>query len=249
MANKEIFDLAESSAPSITDVTFNGYDPSGVPVLRKTTWQTIRNLFLGTGTANDDFTVYNGTAWVKKTLAETQVILHPNALISGVWHKQLWVAGWKPTITNGCGFSPQIEMGTNKNVYDYLPFDPTDVEFAYANVPMPSDYTGGVIYGKVYWTHPATTTNFGVLWAFRGVCINNNEALDAEYGAARDLSDTGGTTNNLYITELSDAITLGGTPSANKLCHLNIYRYPPGDDDTLAVDAYLLGAMIYYPVA
>lgn len=46
--NKEIFDLTLGSAPSLTDYTFNGQSPSGTPVLRKVTWQTIRNLFLGT---------------------------------------------------------------------------------------------------------------------------------------------------------------------------------------------------------
>ena len=62
--NKEIFDIALSAAPSITDYTFNGYDPSGVPVLRKVTWQTIRNLFFSTfstGSSGDAVVNSGGT--------------------------------------------------------------------------------------------------------------------------------------------------------------------------------------------
>jgi hypothetical protein len=45
---KQIFDLTLGDAPALTDLTYNGQSPSGTPVLRKLTWQSIRNLFLAT---------------------------------------------------------------------------------------------------------------------------------------------------------------------------------------------------------
>lgn len=164
-------------------------------------------------------------------------------------HKQLWIGGWKPYLTGGCANPAQIEMGTNKNVYDYLAFDKDTVEKAYANVPMPDDYSGGAIKAKPYWLHPATTTNFKVSWSLAGVAFGNDDSLDAAAGTAQYSNDVGGTTNDLYIGETTAAITLAGAPTAGDLVQFTCLR--KADDttnDTLAVDAYLLGWMIWYPV-
>lgn len=224
---KTLFDLDDSLAPSLTDVIFNGYDPTGIKVLRKTTWQTIFNLFF----ANKP------TAYV------------PLELINSIAHRQLWVGGWKPTKTAGCAPPSDIEMGTNKNVYDYLAFDKDTIEYAYANIPMPEDYTGGTVYFKPYWLHPSTTTNFKVSWGLAGVAIADDGTLDVAQGTYIYSNDTGGTTSDLYIGPISGEVTLAGTPAAGKLVQFRACR--KADDatnDTLAVDAYLIGAMIWYPV-
>jgi type II secretory pathway pseudopilin PulG len=155
----------------------------------------------------------------------------------------------KPMITGGCAASAQIEMGTNKNVYDCLAFDKTTEEYAYANFVMPGDYTGGDLYFVYHWTHPATTTNFGVFFYCRAVAITNNQSLDVAWGTATGTADTGGITSRLYTSSLSAALTCGGSPVANKWINLKINRYPTGAEDNLDVDAYLLGVMIWYPVA
>ena len=201
-------------------------------------------------TADNDMLFGISGAWTKKTRAEAQVILHPNQLIGGVWHKQLWVAGFKPKLTNGCAAPAQIEMSTNKNIYDYLAFDKDAIEYAYANVPMPSDYTGGVIYFKPYWLHPATTTNFKVSWGLDAVSFANDDALDAAVGTTIYVNDEGGTTSDLYVGAQSSAVTIAGTPAAGELVNFRASRKADdGTNDTLAVDAYLLGFMIWYPVA
>jgi len=74
--NKTIFDLAEGDAPLLTDLAFNGQDPLGVPVLRRTFWSTIRNLFMGTPSAAYDFSIsLDGSTFSKQTLAQTQTLL------------------------------------------------------------------------------------------------------------------------------------------------------------------------------
>jgi hypothetical protein len=171
-------------------------------------------------------------------------------LINNIPHKQLWISGFKPTLTNGCAAQAQIEMGTNKNVYDYLAFDASTIEYAYVHVPMPADYTGGVIYFKPYWLHPATTTNFKVSWGLAAVAFTNDGTLDAAYGTAIYANCTGGTTSDIYNNILSGAVTPAGTPAADKFLSLRgLRKADDGTNDTLAVDAYLLGYMIYYPVA
>lgn len=164
-------------------------------------------------------------------------------------YKQLWVGGWKPTLTAGCYYLKQIEMGTNKNVYDYWAFDKDAIMYAYANVAMPDDYTGGTILAKFYWTHPATTTNFKVSWGLQAVSFSDDDALDAAFGTAQYANDTGGTTSDLYISPQTSEITIGGTPVAGDLVNFRVLRKADdGTNDTLAVDAYLLGVMIWYPV-
>lgn len=165
-------------------------------------------------------------------------------------YKNLWIGGWRPTLTTGCAASTQLEMGTNKNVYDVPAFDASTIEYAYANVPMPLDYNGGVITAKFYWTHPATTTNFKVSWGLQGVAITDDDTLDVAQGTAGYANDTGGTTSDLYITGDTSDITIAGTPTAGKLVHFRALR--KADDatnDTLAVDAYLIGVLIKYGVA
>lgn len=162
--------------------------------------------------------------------------------------KQFWVAGFKPTLTNGCASPAQIEMGTNKNVYDYCAFDKDAIEYAYANTPLPSDYTGGLVYYQVFWLHPAATA-YLVSWGLQGVAITNDGALDVAQGTAVYSRDTGGTTSDLYQSPISTGVTIAGTPAAGKYVQFRIQRQATeGTYDTLDVDAYLLGALIWYPV-
>jgi len=165
-------------------------------------------------------------------------------------YKNLWIGGWKPTVTSGCGLPAQIEMGTNKNVYDYCPFDAASIEYAYQNVPMPLDYDGGTVTAKFYWTHPATTVNFKVSWGLQGVATGDGDTLDVAQGTAVYANDEGGTTSDLYISPATADITIAGTPAAGKMVQFRVLR--KADDatnDTLDVDAYLLGVLIKYGVA
>ena len=162
--------------------------------------------------------------------------------------KQFYIQGFKPTLTSGAGYSESIEMGTNKNVYDYLPFDPTSIEYAYANVVMPDDYDGGDITCIFHWLHPATTTNFGVVWGLQGIAITDDGTMDVAQGSMVQTTDTGGTTSDLYQSIASAAFSIDGTPAAGKLVNFRVSRDPTDGSDTMAVDAYLLGVTITYGV-
>lgn len=243
--------LSITNAPNVaTDATSDMLFGVASAWAKKTLAEGKTILGIDTSTAAGDFLVGNGSGvFTKRTLAQTQVVLNPYALIGGVLHKQLWIAGWKPTKTAGCGDSAQIEMGTNKNVYDYLPFDKDTIEYAYANVPLPQDYTGGTIYGQPYWAHPATTTNFKTSLGLSGVAIADDGTLDVAQGTPQYSNDTGGTTSDLYIGPQTSAITIAGTPEAGKLVQFWASRKADdGTNDTMAVDAYLLGWLIWYPV-
>jgi hypothetical protein len=161
--------------------------------------------------------------------------------------------GLKPLLTNGCGVAAQIAMGTNLNVYDYLPFDADASEYAYFRMRMPNDYVGnGQIYFRYYWFHGATTTNFDVVFRLIGKCLTNGELLDTSmataFGYSSNLVDTGGVTNTLYISGFSSLLTIDNSPAAGKLAEFRLYRRAVDAADTLAVDANLLGVTIYIPI-
>lgn len=55
---KTIFDMTEGSAPALTDYALTGEDPAGNHVLRRTTWQSLKNLFMS------DVTTQANNGWI-----------------------------------------------------------------------------------------------------------------------------------------------------------------------------------------
>lgn len=68
-ANKEVIDLGYgNSAPTLDDLLIVLLNPQNVPVLTKQQLRTVRDLFLGSASADGDFSVYNGTNWAINTV-------------------------------------------------------------------------------------------------------------------------------------------------------------------------------------
>jgi hypothetical protein len=128
MANKTIFEYADSSAPLLTDVTLNGEDPAGIHVSRKTTWQSIRNLFLATHSGE--------LHYVKGTISNPQAVYAQRAQIP------IMRAPQALTIT-------RIHIVTNQTAQQLAgdlkwADDITDASFANAAVIDVIDTTSGV---------------------------------------------------------------------------------------------------------
>jgi len=129
----------------------------------------------------------------------------------------------------------------------YLAFDSTTEEFGYFNVAMPKGWNEGTVTFQAYWTHPATTTNFGVTWRLLSHAYSDGDLLTVGSGFGDvSVSDTGGTTSTLYISPESSAETIGGSPAENDLVMFRFSRNPSDANDTLAVDAYLIGVKLFY---
>lgn len=157
----------------------------------------------------------------------------------------LSAAGMWPSTTSGCASNTRSELTTNKvNIYT-LDFDTTTKEYAEVTVAMPSDWDAGTVTAVFYWTHAATDTNFGVMWQIAGRSYANDDALDQAMGTLQEVTDTGGTTSDLYVTAATPAITIIGA-GASELVQFRVNRDPDDATDTLAVDAKLLGCMISF---
>ena len=139
-----------------------------------------------------------------------------------------------------------VEMTTNKNMVKTLDFDTTTQEFAQFDIRMPKSWDEGTITFVPLWSHAATTTNFGVVWGLDAIAIANDDTLDVAFGTEQTSTDTGGTTNDLYIGPESSALTVGGAPGAEEDVQVRIHRNPSNGSDTMAIDARLHGIVILY---
>jgi len=168
-------------------------------------------------------------------------------ILKQVGKETIWVpsAAMVPRTTNGCAALASVEMTTNKNMFRTLDFDTTTQEFAQFSIRMPKSWNEGTITAAFTWSHASTTTNFGVVWALEAVAISDDDAGDVAYGTAQQVADTGGTTNDIYITAATSAITIAGTPQAEDWVNFQVKRVPSDGSDTMAIDARLHGVTLY----
>lgn len=147
--------------------------------------------------------------------------------------------------TNGASLNT-IELGTNKIMLQSMDFDATTQEYAQFRFTMPKGWDGGPFRYRIYWSHAATTTNFGVAWSLAARGFGNGDALDAAMGTAMIVTDTGGTTNYEYITAESDGVIPAGSTANEEELVLEVSRATGNAGDTLAVDARLHSILIKY---
>lgn len=169
------------------------------------------------------------------------------ALSSTKGQHTIWLqaGAFVPTETNGAELET-TETATNGVMLDGLLFDAATRENAQFSVLMPKSWDAGGLIAEFVWTHPATTTNFGVTWGLEAVAFADDDALDTAFGTAVEVSDTGGTTEDFYKSPETGALTVAGSPGAEELVVFQIYRDPTDGSDTMAVDAKLLGVKLHY---
>jgi hypothetical protein len=158
----------------------------------------------------------------------------------------LWIpaSAWIPRTTGGCGVDSREIGATNRANVDELLFDTATEEFAQALVVMPSNYNNSTLTARFYWT--ASSGSGGVAWGLGGRAYGDDDALDQASGTRQVVTDTLITANDVHVTSATSAITIDGTPAANKAINYQISREVGNASDTLAVDARLLGVEIIF---
>jgi len=171
----------------------------------------------------------------------------PDADTTAIYTKQTaWVpAGAMVARTTNGAAAGSVETATNKVMISTLDFDTTTQEFAQFQIAMPKGWIEGAISAQVVWSHAATTTNFGVAWEISAVAVSDDDALDAAFSTAVAVTDTGGTTNDLYMT-IETLVPVNGTPQPLDTVIFQIARAPANAADTMAIDARLHGVRLYY---
>jgi hypothetical protein len=148
--------------------------------------------------------------------------------------------------TTPAGSITDSELATNDVMVSYMEFNNTAASYAQFMFPAPKSMNeGGSITFRTWWMHPATVTDFGVAWELAILARSDDDAGDTAFGTGVVVTDTGGTTNDVYRTAESTAITPGGTIAEGDLMFFRIGRLPLNAADTLAVGARLLGVEVY----
>ena len=227
--------LVNTAAVATTATDGFLYIPScaGIPTGTPTT-QTGRNPLVIDST-NSKLYFYNGS-WV-------QAGGGGGTSITNVW---IPAAQWIPRTTTGCGIDSREQATGNINT-DELLFDTATIEYAQAMVTMPSNYNNGTLTARFSWTASAGTASQTVTWAIRGRAFGDNVALGQTYTtAAQSVTDAYFSANQMHISDATSAVTIDGTPAANKPIIFEIYR---DTADSLSADARLLGVEISYTAA
>jgi hypothetical protein len=168
------------------------------------------------------------------------------AAASGGGATNLWIpaSAWIPRTTGGCGVDSREIGATNRANVDELLFDTGTEKFAQALVVMPSNYNNSTLTARFYWT--ASSGSGGVAWGISGRAYGDDDALDQATGTRIVVTDTFITANDVHVTSATSAVTVAGTPAANKAVNFQISREVGNGSDTLGVDARLLGVEIIF---
>jgi hypothetical protein len=150
--------------------------------------------------------------------------------------------------TNGAA-AGSAETTTNKVMIETFDFDASTDEFVQFARWMPKGWDASTVSAQFAWSHAATDTNFGVRFFIQAVALTNDDALDTAFGdAVGHAADVGGTTDDLYITAETAAITISNTPAKSDYVIFQVYRDVSDEGDTLAVDARLHGVQLFYDI-
>jgi hypothetical protein len=170
------------------------------------------------------------------------------AYLSAAWQvlrvaglEPVWLPAqvWTPRETNGA--VPQLrELATNDIMINTLLFDPTTSWAAHFSMAMPKSWNEGTVTYVPFWT--AASGSGTVIWDLAGRAYGDSDALDTAPGTAISVTDTLLTANDLHKGPTSAAVTMAGSPAEDDLIILEISLDVAG---TLAVDAELIGVMVY----
>lgn len=179
-------------------------------------------------------------------LAERVKDLEADATGGGFGYQWVPAGAITPSATGGCQSLTTIASAANQPDIQTLNFDGTTQEYGQFAIAPPAGWSGGTVTFAPVWSHPSTTTNFGVVWDLQAVAVSNDDTILANFGTAQTSTDTGGTTDDLYIGPTSAAITIAGTPADGDMVFFRIGRVTGDGSDTMAVDARLHGVRVFF---
>lgn len=208
----------------------------------------VPNFFSVAITGSSDTTPTDPAAYEAMARRLSDGTLHKVLLSEfGLGKHTVWIpAGSMTARTTSGAASGTVETTTNKMMIRTLDFDATTAEYAQFHVQMPKGWNEGTVSAVFVWSHASTATNFGVVWGIQAVAFSDDDALDAAFGTAQTVTDTGGTTNDLYRSAETGAVTIAGTPAVNDVVVFQVYRDATNGADTMAIDARLHGIALFY---
>lgn len=149
-----------------------------------------------------------------------------------------------PSSSGGCGGVQRYQTSSGHPDFIALAFDSVTEESSEFSIRMPKKWNEGTITFDVAWTH-STAGAYGVVWELKAVAASDGDTLDAAFGTAVTVTDTGGSSVVIRTSPESSALTIAGSPAAGDMVLFKLSRKPTNGSDTLDVDALPLGINLY----
>lgn len=158
----------------------------------------------------------------------------------------LWIpaAAMTPSASGGSAALAQVATAANRPDIVTLDFDASTQEHAQFSIAAPKSWDEGTVTAEFIWSHAAATA-FDVIWGLQGVAVGDGDSINAAYGTAQEVADTGGTADDLHVSPETAAITLIGSPAEGDVLFFRVYRKAADGDDTLDADARLHGIRLF----
>lgn len=149
---------------------------------------------------------------------------------------------------NGCATIAKTNGAANQPDIKYLAFDGAAKEYATFEVRMPKSWNRNTVTAAFAWRRASGTGAANVVWGIRAVAVSDNDTPAATFGSDATVTDDAKTTTvNFSISGETGACTIAGTPVAEDIVYVEVFRDGASGSDTLdAVDAWLSGVTIYY---
>jgi len=172
----------------------------------------------------------SGTAAVK--IAGTETIFVPAAAMFG-------------TTTNGAA-AAAVETTALRPELKVLDFDASTRENAQFSIAMPKSWNLGTVTYQVFWS-PSTTNTGNCIFGVEGLACTEGDTADAVFGTAIEVTDAAiGTIEDVQMSAVSSAVTIGGSPADDDYCFFQLYRDAADGSDTFTGDARVMGIKLFY---
>ena len=218
-------------------------------------------LLTATGSAVNEFTLANAATGAGPTLSatgETNVDINVNPKGSGVLKSgtaAVKIAGTETifvpaaamfgTTTNGAD-AQAVETTALRPELKVLDFDAGTRENAQFSIAMPKSWNLGTVTYQVFWS-PSNTNTDNCIFGLEGVATTEGDTADVAFGTAVEVTDAGiGTVEDVQMTAVSGAVTIGGSPADDDYTFFQLYRDAADGSDTFTGDARVMGIKLFY---
>lgn len=114
----------------------------------------------------------------------------------------------------------------------------------YFPVAFEKSWNEGTITVQIYWQQGAAGAG-NVVFSVGASAFSNDDAYSSPTGSVT-VTDAGGTQSDIYVTDISGAVTISGSPAAGDLCQFIVSRLGSDGSDTLGATINLIGVKIIY---
>lgn len=150
-----------------------------------------------------------------------------------------------PRTTNGPA-PGSTESATNKTMITGYDFDAATQEHLCILIPMPKSVSVTSFTARFRWT--ALSGSGNIIWGCGAVGVGDGDSLDAALGGGVTAIDTLTGTSQLCVSPETTAITVGGSPQAQDILIIVVYREAANVLDTLNADGRLLALELFLNV-